>query len=94
MLKVKPTFIEENGKPRFVVFSMRDFRVIREALEDAADVRLIEEAKRRNGGKPGIPHEQVMREFGLARAAARKRGGRKPAAGRPGRAGSSPAAGG
>jgi hypothetical protein len=28
MLKLKPTFIEENGKARFVVFSMKDFKAI------------------------------------------------------------------
>lgn len=66
MLKMKPTFIEENGKAKFVVFSMKDYAVIKEALEDAEDVRILEESKRRGAGKPRIPHSQILEEFGLA----------------------------
>lgn len=65
MLKMKPTFIEENGKAKFVVFSMKDYAAIKEALEDAEDVRILEEAKRRGAGKPRIPHTQILEEFGL-----------------------------
>ena len=65
MLKMKPTFIEENGKPRFVVFSMKDFKAITEALEDAHDVRLIDDSKRRSAGKPTVSHKQMLRELGM-----------------------------
>ena len=65
MLKTKPTFIEEDGKRKFVVFSMKDYKAITEALEDAYDVRLIEESKRENAGKPMISHEQLLRELGM-----------------------------
>jgi hypothetical protein len=68
ILKTKPTLIEENGKRKFVVFSMKDFKTITEALEDAHDVRVIEESQRRSAGKPLIPHEQIMQELGLAPA--------------------------
>ena len=37
MIKIKPTFLEENGKAKFVVFSMKDYAAIKEALEDAED---------------------------------------------------------
>ena len=50
MLKMKPTFIKENGKAKFVVFSMKDYATIMEALEDAEDCRILEEAKRRGVG--------------------------------------------
>ena len=65
MLYMKPTFLEENGKPKFVVFSIKDYPAIKEALEDAEDARIIDESRRRGAGKPRIPHEQIMREFGL-----------------------------
>ena len=65
VLKMKPTFIEENGKPKFVVFSMKDFKAITEALEDAYDVRLIRESRRESAGKPTISHEQMLRELGM-----------------------------
>jgi hypothetical protein len=66
MLKMKPTFIEENGKAKFVVFSIRDYATIKEALEDADDARILDEAKRRGAGKPRIPHKQILEEFGLS----------------------------
>lgn len=66
MLKMKPTFIEENGKAKFVVFSMNDYATIKEALEDAEDARILDEAKRRGAGKPRIPHRQILEEFGLS----------------------------
>ena len=65
MLKMKPTFIEENGKRKFVIFNMKDYKAITEALEDAHDVRLIEESKRKSAGKPNISHEQMLKELGL-----------------------------
>lgn len=71
MLKMKPTFLEENGKPKFVVFSMKDYAAIQDALADSDDARILDASRRRGAGKPRIPHDQIMREFGL------KRGGRK-----------------
>ncbi len=46
MLTMKPTFIQENGKAKFVVFSMKDFAANKDALEDAEDLRILDEAKR------------------------------------------------
>jgi hypothetical protein len=65
MMKMNPTFLEENGKRKFVVFSMKEYKAIREALEDAYDVHLIEESKRRSAGRPSVSHEQMLRELGL-----------------------------
>jgi len=65
MLKMNPTFIEENGKRKFVVFNMKEYQAITEALENAYDVRLIEESKSQSAGKPGISHERMLKELGL-----------------------------
>jgi hypothetical protein len=51
---------------------MKDFKTITEALENAHDLRLIEESKRRSAGKPTISHEQMLKELGL-KPARRKR---------------------
>ena len=40
---------------------------MQERLEDDADFRAIEASRKRNARRPLIPHEQVMREFGLTR---------------------------
>ena len=66
MIKIKPTFLEENGKAKFVVFSMSDYAAIKEALEDAADARILDKARRRGQSKPRIPNAQIMREFAPA----------------------------
>ena len=73
MLKIKPTFLEENGKAKFVVFSMKDYAAIKEALEDSEDARIIDEARRRGAGKPRIPQEQIMLEFGLKPAGKKRK---------------------
>jgi len=67
MVKTKPTFLKENGKAKFVVFSMKDYGKIKEALEDAEDARILDEARSRGAGKPRIPHSEVLEEFGLSR---------------------------
>ena len=71
MLKTKPMFLEEDGKAKFVVLSMRDYSAIKAALEDAEDWRILDQARRRGAGKPRISHERIFAEFGL-------KPGRKP----------------
>jgi hypothetical protein len=68
MLKTKYDVLIRNGKDCFVVIPEKDYRAMQERLEDDADFRAIEASKKRNAGRPLIPHEQVMREFGLTPA--------------------------
>jgi hypothetical protein len=65
MLKTKYDMLTRNGKEQFVVVPLKDYEALLEQLEDEADFRAIEASKKRNAGKPLIPHEQIMREFGL-----------------------------
>jgi hypothetical protein len=65
MLKTKYDVLTRNGKEQFVVVPLKDYQALLEQVEDEADFRAIEASKKRNAGKPLIPHEQVMREFGL-----------------------------
>jgi hypothetical protein len=65
MLKTKYDVVTRNGKPQFVLVPVGDYEALLERLEDDADFRAIEKSKKRNSGKRLIPHEQVMREFGL-----------------------------
>jgi len=65
MLKTKYDLLTRNGKEQFVVVPLKDFQALLQQLEDEADFRAIEASKKRNAGKRLIPHEQVMREFGL-----------------------------
>ncbi len=63
MLKLKPTILKEKGEDKFAVFSMEDYAAIREALEDAEDARILEEAIRRDAGGRRIPFAEVKREL-------------------------------
>ena len=65
MLNTKYDVLVRNGKQRFIVVPEKDYQAMRQRLEDAADFRAIEASKKRNAGKRLIPHEQLMREFGL-----------------------------
>ncbi len=65
MLKTKYDMLTRNGKEQFVVVPLKDYESMLERLEDEEDLQILEAAKKRNAGKPLIPHEQVMREFGL-----------------------------
>jgi len=62
-----------NGKEEFVVVPRKDYVALLDRLEDAEDARILEEAKRRNAGKPLIPWEQVKRELGLSSPARKKK---------------------
>ena len=66
MLKTKYDMLTRNGKEQFVVVPLKDYEALLEQLEDEADFRAIEASKKRNAGKPLIPHEEIMREFGLS----------------------------
>lgn len=73
MLNTKYDVFVRNGKERFVVISEQDYKAMQERLEDDADYKAIEASKKCNAGKPLIPHEQVMREFGLTSGRKRRK---------------------
>ncbi len=61
-----------DGKERFVIPD-KDFHASREQLEDEADYRPLLKARKANAGKPLIPQEQIMREFGLTPRKAKRK---------------------
>jgi hypothetical protein len=73
MLKLKPTFLMENGERKFAVVSIEEYAAIREALDDAEDARILEEAIRRDAGGPRIPFAEVKRQLAAQRRAKAKR---------------------
>jgi PHD/YefM family antitoxin component YafN of YafNO toxin-antitoxin module len=76
MLKLKPTFLKENGHDKFVVLSIEEYAALREAIEDADDARILEEAIRRDDGVR-IPFAEVRRQLAADRRAKAKK--RRPA---------------
>lgn len=65
MLKTKYDVLTRNGKQKFVVIPMTDYESLLERLEDEQDLRDLEAARKLNAGKPGISHEQMLKELGL-----------------------------
>jgi PHD/YefM family antitoxin component YafN of YafNO toxin-antitoxin module len=65
MLKTKYDVLTRNGKEKFVVIPMTDYEALLEQLEDERDLRDLRAAKKRNAGKPGITHEQMLKELAI-----------------------------
>lgn len=65
MLKTKYDVLTRNGTEKFVVVPMTDYEALLERLEDEQDLRDLQAAKKRNAGKPGISHEQMLKELRL-----------------------------
>ena len=63
MLKVKPEYLSKHGKRQFVVLTIEDFDRMREALDDAQDLRDLRRATRSNAGKPYYTPGEVERRL-------------------------------
>ena len=72
MVKLKPEFLVKNGKRAFVILTARDFDRVIEALEDAEDLRILREARRRNANSPTFTLEEVKRRLGISPSRGRK----------------------
>jgi hypothetical protein len=65
--------LKENGTEKFAVLTIADYAAVREALEDAEDARILEEAIRRDAGGPRIPFAEVKRQLAAQRRATSKK---------------------
>jgi PHD/YefM family antitoxin component YafN of YafNO toxin-antitoxin module len=65
MLKLKPEFLSKSGRKEFVVLTTEEFERVKEALEDAEDLRILREARRRNANSPTYTLSEVKRRLGL-----------------------------
>ena len=65
MVALHPQFIRSGDKKEFVVLPHEEFVAVCELLEDLIDLQLIEQARTKNVGKPGISLEQLKTELGL-----------------------------
>jgi hypothetical protein len=63
--KLHPSFLKKNGRKEFVVLPFVEFEEIEELLQDAYDIRRLEQARRKNAGKPGIPLAEARKRLGL-----------------------------
>ena len=61
-------FIVKNNNPECVLLSVEDYKNMLDELENAELLAIALERKAKNGDKPGIPFEQVMKEAGITQA--------------------------
>ena len=65
MFELHPEFLKKDGKSEFVVLSYDEFVRLQEHLEDLEDSLELRRAREDNAGQPGIPLEEVMKQFGM-----------------------------
>lgn len=64
-IELHPEFLKKNGKNEFVVLPFEEFEMLREALEDVEDLKILREEKMQSSESPSIPLNQVKKELGL-----------------------------
>jgi PHD/YefM family antitoxin component YafN of YafNO toxin-antitoxin module len=65
MLELKPQIIKKNGRNEFVILTWEEFEAVREAIEDAEDLPILEQAIEEHKGEPGIPQDEIARRYGV-----------------------------
>ena len=63
MVKHKAEIWSRNGKQKFVLLPYDVYQAMREELEDAEDLRLLLEARKRQANSPGISLEELKRRL-------------------------------
>jgi len=80
MINLRPQILKKNGRGEFVILSYKEFLAIQEALEDAADVLALQQAREEEGpSSPRYSLEEVRMRLGLSkpRKARKQRAGRR-----------------
>jgi hypothetical protein len=65
MMEINPQVIEKDGKKEFVILPYEDFLKIREELDNYDDLRILREAKEKEGDVPTISLKDAKNELHL-----------------------------
>lgn len=65
LVNLHAEFILKNGRKSSVVLPYREFKALQEKLEDLEDLRILDEAKRKEGRKKNIPFTKVKKDLGF-----------------------------
>jgi PHD/YefM family antitoxin component YafN of YafNO toxin-antitoxin module len=63
MVKVKPEYLSKRGRREFVVLTVEDFNRMKEAIEDAQDLRDLRSATRKNAKAPYYTPQELTRKL-------------------------------
>jgi len=72
MLKVKPEYLSKRGRREFVVLTVEDFDRMKEAVEDAEDLRTLRQAARKNAKAPYYTAIEVERRLRMGSSRKKK----------------------
>ena len=64
-MELHPQVIEKNGKKEFVILPYDDFLKIQEELESYDDLRMLREAKEKEGNSSTISLDQAKKELNI-----------------------------
>lgn len=64
-MEINPQVIEKNGKKEFVILPYEKFLEIREELDNYDDLRILREAKEKEGDAPTISLEDAKNKLHL-----------------------------
>ncbi len=62
-LELHPEVLKKDGRKHSVVLPYHEYLKIQEELEDLADIRALDEARRMDADLPGIPLAEVKRRL-------------------------------
>jgi len=65
MIELQPHILEKNGKKQFVILPYEDYLKIHEELESYNDLRMLREAKDKEGNSPGISLKEAKKELNI-----------------------------
>lgn len=64
-MDLNPQVLEKDGKKEFVVLSYEEFLKIQEELENYEDLRILREAKQKEGNAPTISLQDAKKKLHL-----------------------------
>ena len=65
MMDLNFQIIEKNGKKEFVILPYEEFMKIQEELDDYEDLRILREAKEKEGDAPTVRLKEVKKKLNL-----------------------------
>ena len=64
-MDLSPQILEKNGKKEFVILPYEDFMKIQEELANYEDLRLLREAKEKEGDAPAISIKEAKKQLDI-----------------------------
>ncbi len=65
MIELRPQVLEKDGKKEFVILPYEDYLKIQEELESYNDLRILREAKEKEGDSPSISLKAAKKELNI-----------------------------